>query len=251
MLFRSLHTTAEVSRGEKKLRVCVIDYNPLAACVLRRTLENDGAIELISDDVIVGRRTAASVRVPVFVLDKGTLPTPISKCLRYLRCKFPEPRTVIVDYKRSDEELVQLIFLGIHSCVSYSQVENTLKSAIQAVSKGHVWIPQNVLEQYVARSTRLSRFHLNGSSSLTRRERGIIEFVQRRHSNKEISSMLGISESTVKFHLSNIFDKLGVRDRHSVAEVARSGQVTHMQMNIGAHVGKSQLSSGRCDIGEG
>src|SRR5207247_8768833 len=37
--------------------------------------------------------------------------------------------------------------------------------------------------------------------------------------NKEIAKALKISESTVKFHLSNIFRKLGVRDRHSAAEV--------------------------------
>jgi LuxR family maltose regulon positive regulatory protein len=62
-----------------------------------------------------------------------------------------------------------------------------------------------------ARSDRVEGF--------TWRERRIIELVKRRLSNKEISAILGVSEGTVKFHLSNIFAKLGVRDRHHMIEV--------------------------------
>ena len=53
----------------------------------------------------------------------------------------------------------------------------------------------------------------------TWRERRIIELVKRRLSNKEISAILNVSEGTIKFHLSNIFAKLGVRDRHAMIDV--------------------------------
>jgi len=47
-----------------------------------------------------------------------------------------------------------------------------------------------------------------------------VELLRLRLCNKEISARLGISEATVKFHLKNIFNKLGVHDRHLVAEGA-------------------------------
>jgi DNA-binding NarL/FixJ family response regulator len=51
---------------------------------------------------------------------------------------------------------------------------------------------------------------------LTKRERTIVGLLKRRLGNKEIAAALKISEGTVKFHLSNVFRKLGVRDRRSV-----------------------------------
>jgi len=77
-----------------------------------------------------------------------------------------------------------------------------------------------VLEQYTRFSAQLSRAKALKGSPLTRREKHILDLVQRRLSNKEISSILGIGESTVKFHLGNIFLKLGVRDRQAIQEAA-------------------------------
>jgi DNA-binding NarL/FixJ family response regulator len=51
----------------------------------------------------------------------------------------------------------------------------------------------------------------------------VLGLLERRLGNKEIASALSISERTVRFHLANIFRKLGVHNRYSVAEVTRSG----------------------------
>jgi DNA-binding NarL/FixJ family response regulator len=59
-----------------------------------------------------------------------------------------------------------------------------------------------------------------GFEALTARERLVVELLQQRLCNKEISARLSISQATVKFHLANIFNKLGLHDRHLVAERA-------------------------------
>jgi DNA-binding NarL/FixJ family response regulator len=59
--------------------------------------------------------------------------------------------------------------------------------------------------------------------ALTPRERLVVELLQQRLCNKEISARLNVSEATVKFHLENVFNKLGVHDRHLVADQAALG----------------------------
>jgi DNA-binding CsgD family transcriptional regulator len=57
---------------------------------------------------------------------------------------------------------------------------------------------------------------------LTPQESIILSLLSRNLSNKEIGNRLRISERTVKFHLTNMFDKLGVRSRHALARFAMS-----------------------------
>jgi DNA-binding NarL/FixJ family response regulator len=62
----------------------------------------------------------------------------------------------------------------------------------------------------------------SGSQNFTQREKLVVDLLQHRLSNKEIGTVLKISERTVRFHLANIFSKLGVNDRYSVVDLARS-----------------------------
>jgi DNA-binding CsgD family transcriptional regulator len=80
----------------------------------------------------------------------------------------------------------------------------------------------HVPERYVRLSSAFASREPSKRGALTPREEEIVGLLLRRLSNKEIASALGISERTVRFHLQSIFDKVGVRDRHSVIEVARA-----------------------------
>jgi DNA-binding NarL/FixJ family response regulator len=59
---------------------------------------------------------------------------------------------------------------------------------------------------------------------LTHREVEVARLLKRKLSNKEISASLAVSEGTVKFHIANIFSKLGVRDRWSAVEMLGVGE---------------------------
>lgn len=211
----------DVRDAKEKVSVCLVDYNPLAASVLRRTLERDRSIRILPYEHLALKRMSESP-ASVFVLDKGALPAPLINFLRSLRFRFPEARTIILDDQRSCEELIGLLRLGVHGFVLYNDVERCLRCAIHAVSQGHYWIAQEVLEGYITHSRQGYRLKSKDGRLLTRREKEIIEFLRRRYSNKQISSHLSISASTVKFHLSNIFTKFGVHDRRSATEVLGS-----------------------------
>jgi DNA-binding NarL/FixJ family response regulator len=62
-------------------------------------------------------------------------------------------------------------------------------------------------------------------AELTQREREIVRLIVEGASNKEVASSLNISERTVKGHLSNVFQKLGVADRLKLVLFVREGKV--------------------------
>ncbi len=63
---------------------------------------------------------------------------------------------------------------------------------------------------------------LPGPNVFTPHEKLVLDALAKKLSNKEIAEELNISERTVKFHLENIFSKVGVHDRHSVAKLVGS-----------------------------
>lgn len=205
-----------------KTSVCLVEHNPLAARHLERLLAGDSSLCLLSQRELVQDHSSARTAAEVFVLDSGTLPASLNTYLRSLRLRFPDARILVLDHPLPTHELCRLLFLGIQGFLSYEEADDWLPQAIRAVAAGHLWVPHEVLEQYVRYSTQLARLRGRKGDTFTRREKRILELVHRRLSNKEIGSILGISESTVKFHLGNIFAKLGVHDRQAIVEVVSS-----------------------------
>ena len=212
----------KVRAGQQKVAVCLVEHNPLAARQLKNTLERDSKIRTFSLDDILKNQSNVNTNISIFVLDKGTIPSPLSKILFFLRSRFKDAKIIIIDKQISDSELCKLLPLGIEGYLPYEKVENELKSAIHSVSQNHLYVPSQVLEQYVRNSAQLFQSNGRKKEGLTPREKSVLELIQKRLSNKEISFDLKISKSTVKFHLSNIFAKMGVNDRYSVLEVTSS-----------------------------
>jgi DNA-binding NarL/FixJ family response regulator len=94
-------------------------------------------------------------------------------------------------------------------CKDVSAAE--LTKAIRVVNQGKKFIPQDIAEIL---SENL------GSEELTKTESSVLRYLVGGMSNKEIAFALDVSENTVKTHVKNIFDKLGVSDRTSAATLA-------------------------------
>ena len=83
----------------------------------------------------------------------------------------------------------------------------TLMDAIQTVIRGGVWMPVSVQSRLAA------RLRNRAANTLSPREEEVAQYVAQGLRNAEVAKRLFISEQTVKSHLNNIFQKLGVRDR--------------------------------------
>jgi DNA-binding NarL/FixJ family response regulator len=89
----------------------------------------------------------------------------------------------------------------------------TLMTAIQTVAEGLVWMPPTVQSELAAQSSSTAK-------RLTARELEIVRFVATGLRNAEVAERLSITESTVKAHLNNVFQKLAVRDRLELVHYA-------------------------------
>ena len=113
---------------------------------------------------------------------------------------------------------MRLFSWGIDGFVELDDSWQTeLPRAIHSVLEGHPWVPSEVLLGFVNRVKSLLDTQLLHNRFLTAREGQVLQFLLRRLTNKEISCTLGISERTVKYHVSNILSKLQLEDRRGLS----------------------------------
>lgn len=194
--------------------VCVVEQNRLAARYLLEILTKQTALRAVTlEDLIT--HTPSQHTAPVFIVDCKGIDLSLRECLDILRIRYANARFLILDEEQVPEQTVALLALGVHGFVSYAQIDKQLSQAVDRLSRGELYFSSGVLEAYARRSI-ASLNAVNQSpvgQALTQRESQIIELVKRRFSNKEIGVSLNIRESTVKFHLSNVFSKLRVNRR--------------------------------------
>lgn len=128
-----------------------------------------------------------------------------------------EGRVIILSSAPRREELIMALGAGARGYVHALSSVSILRQIDEVLDRGGIWIGSDLvalLAEQVAPQvdTRVSTMQ-NVMHSLTEREREVALAVANGQSNKEIARQLGITERTVKAHLSGIFNKLDVRDR--------------------------------------
>ncbi len=201
------------------LPVCLLEQNPLALRYLSTILQKDSSINVLSVESLAAQSEIGS-SAPVFIVDNCGLPLPLSECLRRLRSLYPEAKSMVLDRELPKEDLLELLSLKIDGFLTYRVVPRFLLAAVHSVARGEIWIPREILREYVHGSGHVPHSLPQRYQAITPRETQIIELVKRRFSNKEIGDILRIRESTVKFHLSNIYSKLQVASRHDLVQKA-------------------------------
>lgn len=201
--------------------VYVVEPHPLAARHLASALQQNPALEVILSDINLRSGPTLPNKRPILIVDAGTLPFPLVPYLRTVRIAFGEAQILAVGKRVPDEELCRLLLHGVRGFVAYDKAEREICAAVDSLLAGHMWYPTQVLERCATLSHAAPAEKPGQDGSLSPRGVEVIGLLQRRLSNKEIGSALGISERTVRFHLHSIFEKLGVHDRYSVLELAR------------------------------
>jgi DNA-binding NarL/FixJ family response regulator len=194
----------------KRLDVCVVGRNPLAVRYLEYILRGAAWVVNVSPDAMVRTSNGAGSRL--FIIDGVSIRESLLQLLRISSTLCSERRHLLVDVQRRADGLVDLVRNGLHGFVAHDNVQDRLVPALLALKNQSLWIPRDTLRLCMDRcgpSTSQS-CHVD---EITEREREILALVKWRLSNKEIATHLRIQESTVKFHLSNIFAKLKVSNR--------------------------------------
>jgi two-component system, NarL family, nitrate/nitrite response regulator NarL len=112
--------------------------------------------------------------------------------------------------------------LGARGVILKDAHAGLLLRAIRAVVAGEYWVDREPVTDFPEALYRLGTRTRQRTFGLTDRESEIVGAVASAYSNKEIAQLFDISETTVKHHLTNIFDKVGVSTRLELAMFAVS-----------------------------
>jgi two-component system, NarL family, nitrate/nitrite response regulator NarL len=124
------------------------------------------------------------------------------------------------------EEFVEAMKLGCSGVLLKEGPVGLIEKSVHKVCAGEIWLDSNttaaVIRQFASPGDFPSSQHPNGKpnrerAQLSQREREIIVLIAQGYKNKEIAEKMFITEQTVKNHLHNVFDKLGVSDRLELA----------------------------------
>lgn len=202
-----------------RLKVCLLSPHPLVRSEFERVLPDAGfqiSFRALPSSSPSEVKQVPIPKAPVYVID-GQAPTQIVHALiEGILERYPKARVLILASKHSDTGTFEFLKLGVKGLLAYGQAEKQWADALPLVAAGGYWVPRAVLSRFVESiiGNRKSGISANKTpSSLSRREREVLESLLQNLSNKEIASQLNISERTVKFHVSNLLQKHGVRRR--------------------------------------
>jgi len=135
----------------------------------------------------------------------------------------PDTKFVILTTYSDDDYIFRGIEAGARAYLLKDAPREELFKAIRAVHRGESLIQPVVASKVLDRLSELSR-RSPSSEELSGRELEVLQLMAKGAANKEIGAALHISQSTVKTHISSIFQKMGVNDRTSaVTEALRKG----------------------------
>jgi DNA-binding NarL/FixJ family response regulator len=205
---------ADKGKSQSSIRVLVADDHTLFREGLCQLLEAEADVTVAGEAQTAEEclRLATELAPHVVLLD---LMLPDRHGLEVLEELVAAGARVIVLTASEDErDYVEAVRLGARGLVLKQAASDRLLEGIRKVYRGEVWLDRRVAAE-VKRA--LEAPAGAGRDVLTSRELEIVTLVARGFRNKEIGEKLDISEQTVKNHLHNIFDKLGVSDRLELA----------------------------------
>jgi two-component system, NarL family, nitrate/nitrite response regulator NarL len=206
------------------IRLVIADDHPIFRDGLRRLLEAEPDLKVIGEarDGAEAVKLARQLKPDIMLLDLAMPKHPGLEALRELSNGGANSvRVILLTAAAEKKEIVEALQLGARGVVLKDSATQLLLKAIHTVMAGEYWVGRESvsnLVQYLRTLVQASGEDAKQRKfGLTPRELEIVSAVVAGFANKEIAEYFKISEDTVKHHLSNIFDKLGVSTRLELA----------------------------------
>jgi len=210
-----------MTTNNSKMKVMIVDDHPLMLV---------GAASIVnarSDMTVVAQTGTGEEAVALFSKYKPDVTLMDLKlpgmsgveAIRSIRSTHPGARFVVLTTYEGDEDIHRALEAGAQGYVIKGMPYQTLVEALQRVHKGGRFLPPPVARALASRMP---------DSDLSAREQEVLLLLASGKSNKDIASQLGITEATVKSHVSAILIRLGVSDRTEAVVTALQRGLVHL-----------------------
>lgn len=216
------------------MSILLIAQDPEVIDRCRHAVSAEHPLEVVGDLGAVKERIRALAPDTVLV-DAQLLAKPVDAQIADIVAQAESGKVVVLTEVFQEDEEIALLRAGAKGCCRRGIDPDSLERVINVARSGGVWVtrsllPRLVLELRKAAAAQRAPVPLKPSggkqaadrlATLSSREREIVRLIVDGATNKEVASALRISERTVKGHLSNVFQKLGVTDRLKLVLLVR------------------------------
>jgi two-component system nitrate/nitrite response regulator NarL len=206
------------------LHIAIVDDHPLFRSGVADALTRHGEFQIVAEGGSADEAIAiAGAKLPDVMLLDVSMPGGGVHAVREISRSFPVVKVVMLTVSEHEDDVTASLRAGARGYILKGVAARELISILRAVAAGDVYVTPSLAATLL--------FELSGAASprsplspldeLTERERQILEQVAAGDSNKEIAAALQLSEKTVKHHMTNILQKLQVRNRVEAALMAK------------------------------
>lgn len=199
---------------EAIIRILIADDHPVVREGLMSMLNRQEDFEVVGEakDGVEAVNKTKELAPDVVLMDLRMPELDGVEAIHQIKAARPKTQIIILTTYSDDEYIFRGIEAGARAYLLKDVPREELFKAIRAVYRGESLIQPVVATKLLDRLTELSRRAPSGEE-LSERELEVLRLMAKGAANKEIGVQLSISQSTVKTHISSIFQKLGVNDR--------------------------------------
>jgi DNA-binding NarL/FixJ family response regulator len=204
------------------IRLLLADAHAATRAGLRMALSGDPfTIVAEAPDAATAVTAAVSERPDVCVLD-ADMPGGVAAATAEITRRCEGTEVVVLAADRDDGQMLEVVRAGAMGYLLKGMDPDRLRYAIIGVTNGEAAVPRTLVARLMQEfRVRERRRALVGTARLTPRELGVLELLAEGASTRAMAETLGISEVTVRRHVSSALQKLGASDRAAAVSMLR------------------------------
>jgi two-component system, NarL family, nitrate/nitrite response regulator NarL len=211
--------------ASRNIRIVVADDHPVIRIGVRNMLQAEPGLEVVGEcnDGDEAITQTLELLPDILLLDVYMPRLPGIEAMRAIMNGSPSVKIILLTSTISTQQIIEALQIGARGIVIKDSAADHITAAIRAVSGGDYWIGGKRVVNLVGALHDLMQQAAvpdRKTFGLTPREMEVVGCIVEGCSNRDIAKQFGLSEETVKRHLSNIFDKTGVSTRLELAMFA-------------------------------